>query len=215
MSYPQQGGYGAPPPGYPPPGGGYGPYPPPRRRSTGAIVGFVGVVVVAVVAVVLAVVLTGGDDGKATAGGTGSVHTSGAALPGGSNGGSQHGGTDSSGSNDGGSDEGSDGGSDGGDGGTGDGGPSPEAMADEVVRVVEQHDTETIRRYACTEQEAADLYSELSRYDGIQLSATVNDVQKSGDTAQASITMSAGGHSEDFTVEMAKNDGGLWCVTGI
>lgn len=45
--------------------------------------------------------------------------------------------------------------------------------------------------------------------------AAVNDVTKSGDTAQASITMSAAGQSEDFTVEMAKNDGGRWCGTGI
>jgi hypothetical protein len=88
-------------------------------------------------------------------------------------------------------------------------------MADEVVRVVEQHDTDTIRRYACTEQQAGDLYSELARLDGVQVSAEVTDVRTSGDTAQASVTMSAAGQSEDFTVEMAQNDDGLWCVTGI
>ena len=204
MSYPQQGGYGAPPPpGYPPPGGGgYGQYPPPRRSNTGAIVGFASVVVVAVVAVVLVIVLTGGDDDKKTASDAGSVSTPAATVPGGS---------DSGGSDPSGSDSGSDGGSS----GSGDGGPSPEAMADEVVRIVEQHDTDTIRRYACTEQEAADLYSELARLDGVQVSAEVTDVQKSGDTAQASITMSAAGQTEDFTAEMAKNDDGLWCVTGI
>jgi hypothetical protein len=170
VSYPQQGGYGAPPPGYLPPPGMYPQ--PPRKNNTGLIVGVVSVVVVALVAVVLLMVLTGGVDVKDTA-------------------------SDSSG------------------GGSGDGGPSPEAMADEVVRIIEQHDTDTVRRYACTEQEADDLYSELARLDGVQISAEVNDVTKSGDTAQASITMSAGGQSDDFTVEMAKNDGGLWCVTGI
>lgn len=212
MSYPQQGGYYAPPPAYPPPGGGgYGP-PPPRRNNTALIVGVVAVVVVAIVAVVLVVVLTGGDDDKDTAGGNGSLPAPGAVVPGGSG----SGGSDSGGSGSGGSDSGgSDSGSDGGDSKSGDGGPSPEAMADEVVRVVEQHDTDTIRRYACTEQEADDLYSELARLDGVEVSATVNDVEKSGDTAQASITMSAGGQSEDFTVEMAHNDDGLWCVTGI
>ena len=164
------------------------------------IVGFVGVVVVAIVAVVLAVALTGSDENEETAGGAGGgrVPAPAATLPG-----------DSGGS---GSDSGSDGG---GDGGSGDGGPSPEAMADEVVRVVEQHETGTIRRYACTEQEAADLYSELARLDGLEISATVDDVRTSGDTAQAGITMSAAGQSEEFTVEMAKNDDGLWCVTGI
>jgi hypothetical protein len=208
VSYPQQGGYGAPPPpGYPPPGGGgYGQYPPPRRNNTGAIVGFAAVVVVAVVAVVLVIVLTGGDDDKNdtnTASDSGSVSTPAATVPGGSDpSGSDSGGSDSSGS-------------DGGESGSGDGGPSPEAMADEVVRIVEQHDTDTIRRYACTEQEAADLYSELARLDGVEVSAEVTDVRKSGDTAQASITMSAAGQTEDFTAEMAKNDDGLWCVTGI
>jgi hypothetical protein len=206
LSYPQQGGYGPPTPGYPPPGPGgygpYGPYPPPKK-NTGAIVAFAGVVVVAVVAVVLVIVLTGGDDDKETASGGNesasgneSVSTPAFTEPGDP-------------------DSGDSSGSDGGDSGSGDGGPSPEAMADEVARVVEQHDTGTIRRYACTEEQAADLYSELARLDGVQVSATVNDVQKSGDTAQASITMSAGGQSEDFTVEMAKNDDNLWCVTGI
>lgn len=195
MSYPPQG-YGPPPPGYPPPGpGGYGPYPPgppPRRNNTGVIVGFVGIVVVAILAVVLAVVLTGGGD-KETASGTQGTTESGSDSESGS-----------------GSDSDSSSGS-----GSGDGGPSPEAMADEVVRVVEHHETETIRRYACTEQEAADLYGELARLDGVEVSASVTGVRKSGDTAQASIKMTAGGQSEDFTVEMARNDAGLWCVTGI
>jgi hypothetical protein len=172
------------------------------------IVGFAAVVVVAIVAVVLVIVLTGGDDDKDTASDNGSLPAPGAVVPGPGSGGSD------SGSDSGGSDTGSDSG-DSGDSGSGDGGPSPEAMADEVVRVVEQHDTETIRRYACTEQQADDLYSELARLDGVQISATVTDVQTSGDTAQASITMSAAGQSEDFTVEMAHNDDGLWCVTGI
>jgi hypothetical protein len=212
VSYPQQGGYGAPPPGYPPPPGMYPQ--PPRKNNTGLIVGLVSVVVVALVAVVLVVVLTGGDDDKDTAsGGLGdaTVQVPGPNLPKGSGGAGSDGGSGSSG--DSGSSDDSGGDSSG--GGSGDGGPSPEAMADEVVRVVVQHDTETIRRYACTEQEADDLYSELARLDGVQVSAEVNDVNESGDTAQASITMSAGGQSEDFTVEMAKNDGGLWCVTGI
>ena len=207
MSYPQHGGYGAPPPGYPPPGM----YPPPKKSNTGVIVGVVGAAVAVVLAVVLVVVLTGGDDDKDTASGGLPDPTAvapGPNLPKGSGGGSDEG-SDSSGSDSGSDSDG------GGSGGSGDGGPSPEAMADEVVRVVEQHETETIRRYACTEQQAADLYSELARLDGVEIDAEVNDVQKSGDTAQASITMSAAGQSEDFTVEMAKNDDGLWCVTGI
>jgi hypothetical protein len=181
--------------------------PPPRKNNTGLIVGVLGVVVAAVVAVVLVVVLTGGDDDKDTAsGGLGdeTAQVPGPNLPNGSGGDGSDGSSDSS------DDSGDSSG-----GGSGDGGPSPEAMADEVVRIAEQHDTDTIRRYACTEQQAGDLYSELARLDGVQISAEVNDVTKSGDTAQASITMSAGGHSEDFTVEMAKNDGGRWCVTGI
>jgi hypothetical protein len=175
--------------------------PPPPKNNTGLIVGIVGVVVAAVVAVVLVIVLTGDDDDKKTAGGDETVQVPGQGLPKGS------------GDSDGGS--GDDDSDSGGGSGSGDGGPSPEAMADEVVRIVEQHDTDTIRRYACTEQQAGDMYSELARFDGIDIEAEVNDVTKSGDTAQASITMSAAGQSDDFTVEMAKNDDGLWCVTGI
>jgi hypothetical protein len=181
------------------------------------IVGIAAVVVVAIVAVVLAVVLAGGDDdSKDTASGTGSAPGPAATVPGGSGpGGSGPGGSGSGDSS--GSDEGDSGSGDSGsgDGESGDGGPSPEAMADEVARVVEQHDSDAIQRYACTEQQAAELNSELARLDGIEISAEVTDVQTSGDTAQADITMSAAGQSENFTIEMAQNDDGLWCVTGI
>jgi hypothetical protein len=46
------------------------------------------------------------------------------------------------------------------------------------------------------------------------VTATVEDVQESGDTAQASIEMSMGGETEGFTAEMEK-DGDTWCVAGI
>ena len=170
-------------------------YPPPRKNNTGLIVGILGGVVVVVLAVVLVIVLANDDKGGAN-GLDNDTRPSGPGLPNGSAGDG-----DSSDDNSGGA--------------GGDGGPSPEAMADEVVRIVEQHDTETIRRYACTEQEAADLYHELARLDGVEIDAEVKDVTKSGNTAQASITMSAGGQTEEFTAEMMKNDGGLWCVTGI
>jgi hypothetical protein len=49
---------------------------------------------------------------------------------------------------------------------------------------------------------------------GLDASATVEDVQESGDTAQASIEILLGGQTEGFTVEMEK-DGDTWCASGI
>jgi hypothetical protein len=214
VTYPQQGGYGPPqggygpqpggypPPGYPPPGpGGYGQYPPPKKSNTGLIVGIVSAIVVVAVAVVLVVVLTNGDDDKDTAGdndsGSGeSVEIPGPNMP-------KPGGSGSdSGSDSGGSDSGS---------GSAD---SPQALADSVVDIIETQDAGAIDPLACNSNDAGELKSELSKLAGMDVSATVEDVQESGDTASASIKMRAGGQSEGFTVEMAKQDGS-WCASGI
>jgi len=199
---PQQGGYpppGYPPPGYPPPGpGGYGQYPPPKKNNTGLIVGIASAVVVVVVAVVLVIVLTGDDDkdtaGKDTAGGNGeSVEVPGPNMP-------KPGGSGDSGS-----------GSDSGSGGSGE---TPQSLADAVVDIIETQDADAIDPLACTSGDADELKSELSKLEGMDVSATVEDVQESGDTAQASIQMQAGGQSEGFTIEMAKQNDS-WCASGI
>lgn len=217
MTYPQQGGYGppqgggyGPPPppqgggyGYPPPGpGGYGHYPPPKKNNTGLIVGVVGVVVVAVVALVLVLVLTGDDDDSPSkAGGGDTSEDSGLpnGIPGPNGGGS---GSDSEGDSGGGS------GSSGGDA------SSPEALADVAVEVIETQDEDLIDEYACSSSAASQLKSELTLLQGMDASATVEDVQESGDTAQAMIEVTVQGESEGFTVEMEK-DGAAWCVSGI
>jgi hypothetical protein len=231
VSYPQQGGYGPPqgggygpqppqgggygPPtqqgyGYPPPGPGgygYGHYPPPRKNSTGLIVGIAAAVVVVVVAVVLVIVLTGDDsDGGNTAA---DKSTSGDSnlpngIPGPNGGGS--GGGDSGDSDSGDSDSGSS--------GSTSASGSPEALADIVVDVVENQDEDLIDQHSCTSSAAAQLKSELSQVAGMDVSATVEDVQETGDTAQASIQLSLDGQTEGFTVEMEK-DGDAWCVSGI
>ena len=219
MSYPQQGGYGppqgggyGPPPGggygppqgygYPPPGpGGYGPYPPPRKNNTGLIVGITGAVVAVVVALVLVLVLTGDDDEPSQANGDGGTSED-SNLPGGI-----------PGPNGGGSGSGG-GGAEGGGASASEGAATAQGLADLVVEVVETQDEELIDQYACTSSGADQLKSELSQLAGTSVSATVDDVQESGDTAQAMIEISLGGETESFTAEMEK-DGDTWCVSGI
>ncbi|GAB1508536.1 hypothetical protein [Actinophytocola sp. KF-1] len=229
MSYPQQGGYGPPqgggygppqgggygppqgggygPPqggyGYPPPGpGGYGQYPPPRKNNTGLIVGITGAVVAVVVALVLVLVLTGDDDEPSKAGGDGGTSED-SNLPGGI-----------PGPNAGGSGESGDSDNGGGSSGSSGGASTPEDLADLVVQVVETQDEDLIDEYSCTSSGADQLKQELAQIAGMDVSATVDDVQESGDTAQATISVSLGGESETFTAEMEK-DGDDWCVSGI
>lgn len=220
VSYPQQGGYGPPqgggygPPqggGYPPQGGGYGPpqqpqgygypqgygqYPPPRKNNTGLIVGITGVVVAAVVTLVLVLALNGDDDKPSQAGDGTSQDSN---LPNGV-----------PGPNAGGSGDSGNGGSSGSSGGA----STPEDLADVVVQVVETQDEDLIDQYACSSSGADQLKQELSQIAGMQVSASVEDVQESGDTAQASIEVSFSGESQSFTAEMEK-DGDNWCVSGI
>ena len=220
MSYPQQGGYGPPqgggygqpqgggygPPqghGYPPPGpGGYGQYPPPRKNNTGLILGITGAVVVAVVALVLVLVLTGDDEPSRANGDTGTSEDSNLpnGIPGPNAGGSDAGESDSGG---------------GSGGGSSSGGVSTAAdLADIVVEVIETQDEDLVDEYACSSSAASQLKSELSLLAGMDVSATLDDVQESGDTAQASIDIDLGGETESITAEMEK-DGDAWCVSGI
>ncbi|MDQ3787133.1 MAG: hypothetical protein M3422_07815 [Actinomycetota bacterium] len=225
MSYPQQGGYGPPqgggygqpqggygPPqgyGYPPPGpGGYGQYPPPRKNNTGLILGITGAVVAVVVALVLVLVLTGDDDEPSRA--NGDTGTSGDSnlpngVPGPNAGGSGPGASRAGDSDSGG----------GSGGGSSSGGVSTAAdLADIVVEVIETQDEDLIDEHACSSSAASQLRSELSLLAGMDVSATVEDVQESGDTAQASIDIDLGGTTESITAEMEK-DGDAWCVSGI
>ncbi|MFC4853312.1 hypothetical protein [Actinophytocola glycyrrhizae] len=207
---PQGGGYGPPPPpqgpgyGYPPPGpGGYGQYPPPRKSNTGLIVGVVGVVAAAVVALVLVLVLTGDDDDPSPNAGGDTSEDSGLpnGLPGPNGSGS---GEDSGGSSGGGSGSSSGGGD----------ASSPEGLATIAVEVIETQDEDLIDEYACSSGAASQLKAEMTQLAGLDVSADIHDVQESGDTARATIEMSLGSETEQFTVEMEK-DGDTWCVSGI
>jgi len=200
---PQGGGYGQPPQGggygYPPPGpGGYGQYPPPRKNNTGLIVGVVGVAVVAVVALVLVLVLTGDDDDSSSKSG-GDTTSEDSGLPNGipgPNGGDSGGGS-------------------GGGGGGSDGGPTPEALADLVVEVIETQDEDLVDEYACSSSDASRMKSDLARLEGFNASGSVEDVQESGDTAEATIALTVSGQSEASLVAEMENDGDAWCVSGI
>ncbi|MGB3440549.1 MAG: hypothetical protein WBA97_17520 [Actinophytocola sp.] len=198
MTYPQQqGGYGPPPPpgggyGYPPPvPGGFGQYPPPRKNNTGLIVGVVGIVMVAVVALVLVLVLTGDDD-SSTADGSDTSEESGPpnGIPG----------------------------PNGGDSGDGDdpgGASSPEILADLAVEVIETQDADLIDEHACSSGDASRMKSDLARLKGLDAAATLDDIQESGDTAQATVVVLVGGEPEAvLTVDM-DNNSDTWCVSGI
>jgi hypothetical protein len=165
-------------------------------------------VVVAVVALVLVLVLTGDDDDPPSNAGNDTSEDSG--LPGGipgPNGGGSGGDSGDSGSGDSGS------GDSGGSSSSGDA-SSPEALADVAVEVIETQDEDLIDQYACSSSAADELKLEMAQLQGLNASATVEDVQEAGDTAQATIDVTVGGQSEGFTVEMEK-DGDAWCVAGI
>jgi hypothetical protein len=87
-------------------------------------------------------------------------------------------------------------------------------ISDVIVEVIETQDEDLIDEHACSGSAASQLTSELCQLAGMAVSATVGDVQESGDTAQASIEMSLGGQTEGFTAEMEK-DGDAWCVSEI
>jgi hypothetical protein len=200
---PQQGGYGPPPPGYPPQGG-YGHYPPgPPKNNTGMIVGIVVAVVAVIAAVVLVIVLNGGDDdpknkagdgGTSDGGGNPPVEIPGPNMPG----------------------EGGDSDSDSGDSGNSGGSSSPEEVADAAATVIETQDTSLVDQLACTSAQAEELKAQMSELPpGMEIQATATDVQTSGNTASATIELTAEGASDSFTLEMESPDGDTWCVSGI
>ena len=158
-------------------------------------------------ALVLVLTLTGNDDSQKAGGDGGTSEDSG--LPGGVPGPNGSGSGEDSG------DSPAAGDSSGGGGRGGSGGVSTlEGLADLVVEVGETQDEDLIDEHACSSGDAAQLKSELSQLAGVDVSATVEDVRESGDTAQASIEMSLSGQTEGFTAEMEK-DGGAWCVSEI
>lgn len=201
---PQQGGYGPPPPGYPPQGG-YGGYPPgPPKNNTGMIVGVLVAVVAVVAAVVLVIVLNSGDDdpknkagdsGNSDGGGNPQVEIPGPNMPG----------------------EGGDSGDSGsGDSGNSAGSSSPEEVADAAATIIETNDTDLVDDLACTSAQAEELKAQMGELPpGMGIEATATDVQTSGNTASATIELTAEGASDSFTLEMESPDGDTWCVSGI
>lgn len=215
MSYPQQGGYGPPqggpgpqqgygppPPGYPPQGG-YGQYPPgPPKNNTGMIVGIVVALVAVIAAVVLVIVLNRGDDdpqnkagdgGTSDGGGNPQVEIPDPDMPG----------------------EGGDSGSDSGDSGNSGGSSSPEEVADAAATAIETQDTSLVDQFACTSAQAEELKAQMAQIAGMEVEAAASDVQTTGNTASATIELTAEGASDSFTLEMESPDGNTWCVSGI
>lgn len=97
----------------------------------------------------------------------------------------------------------------------GDGTSSPEALAGLAVEVIETQDGDLIEEHACTAADARRMKTDLTRLDGLDASATLDDVRESGDRAQAVVEVSIGGEAEAvLTVDM-ETDGDTWCVSGI
>ncbi len=83
------------------------------------------------------------------------------------------------------------------------------------MRIVEEQDAGAIDDLACGTTEAGELQAALGQLAGIDgISAEVTDVSEAGDTASATIEMTAGGENETFTLEMENQDG-TWCASGI
>ncbi|OLF10159.1 hypothetical protein BLA60_17080 [Actinophytocola xinjiangensis] len=169
------------------------------------IAAFVGVVVVAAVTVVLVLTL-GGDDDDSTAdggGGGGDTTSEGSDLPNGlpgPNGGGSGGSGDSGGGS----------GSSGGSGGD----ASPDQLAELVVEVIETRDEDIIDEHACSPGDADRMKSDLAQLQGMDASASVDDVQEAGDVARAMIELSMSGEGTATIVAEMENDDG-WCVSAI
>jgi hypothetical protein len=224
MSYPQgpqyggypqqQGGYPQQPPsgqfpqqgypqGYPQQQGGYPqqqpPYPPgpPRKNNNGLVIALAAVAAAAIIGLVVVLIVSGGDDDSSAGGSptTGVKPPAGApevTIPGPN-------GSKPTGSSGGGSSSG--------------GSSSPQALADAAASIIESRNMSGIDPLACSSTAATGLKRELSRVPA-GVSVTVDDVNESGSTAQAKLTMKMGGQTEGFTMEMRKS-GSKWCASGI
>jgi hypothetical protein len=168
------------------------------------IVGVLVAVVAVVAAVVLVIVLNSGDDdpknkagdsGNSDGGGNPQVEIPGPNMPG----------------------EGGDSGDSGsGDSGNSAGSSSPEEVADAAATIIETNDTDLVDDLACTSAQAEELKAQMGELPpGMGIEATATDVQTSGNTASATIELTAEGASDSFTLEMESPDGDTWCVSGI
>jgi hypothetical protein len=200
VSYQQQGPYyGQQQGGYPQYPGG----PPPRKNNTALLVAFGGVAVASVIALVLVLVL--GKDGDSSGGGNGN-----SALPG------KHGagtievsvpaGAAPSGAAPSGAAP-SGGGSSGGGGGARD-------LAERTAKAFEHLSSSEINQVSCSSSVGTELSGPITKLPAsAQISVSVKDVQESGSSAQARMSMTISGRTADFSLQMKKSSS--WCVSGV
>jgi hypothetical protein len=207
---PQQGGYPQQPPsgafpqqgypqGYPQQPGGYPqpPYPPgpPRKNNNGLVIALAAVAAAAIIGLVVVLIVSGGDgdDSAGTSPTGGDKPPAGApdvTIPG-PNGSKPTGGGSGSGS----------------------GSTSARALSEAAVTIMESRDFDEIDRLACSSTSASDLKKDLNRLPP-GASVSLDDVQESGSTAQATITVTVSGRPQKITMEMRKS-GSKWCASGI
>ncbi|MFC0114955.1 hypothetical protein [Kibdelosporangium aridum] len=191
--YPQQQGY-PPQPGYPPQ------YPPPQKNNNALVIVLAGVAAAAVIALVLVLVLSGKDDE-----GSGAPASSQEARPPGAPEVSIPGPNASRPNRPSGNNRPSS--------GSGTGAPSADALARTAADAITRRSTREVDMFACTSTAASELKREMSRLPAGS-TATVEDVQESGSTAQARIKLDMSGQTQTITLEMRESNS-KWCASGI
>ena len=190
MSYQQQGPYyGQQQGGYPQYPGG----PPPRKNNTALLVAFGGVALASVIALVLVLVLGkdgdsgGGNDNSALPGkhGAGTIEVSvpAGAAPSGS-------------------------------GGSSSGSGGARELAERTAKAFEHLSSSEINQVSCSSSVGTELSGPITKLPAsAQISVSVKDVQESGSSAQARMSMTISGRSADFSLRMKKSSS--WCVSGV
>jgi hypothetical protein len=206
--YPQQPPSGAfPQQGYPQQPGGYpqAPYPPPRRNNNGLVIALAGVAAAAIIALVVVLIVSGSDDDSDSASDSGATTSSDENKPPGApdvtipgpnsrqTGGSRP--------------------TSGGGSGSGGGASSARELAEKAVSIMERGAADEIAPLACSSTAARDLQRDLDTLPPGS-SVSLGDVQESGSTAQATMTVTVSGRNQTITMEMRKS-GSKWCASGI
>ncbi|MFD1049242.1 hypothetical protein ACFQ1S_28745, partial [Kibdelosporangium lantanae] len=96
----------------------------------------------------------------------------------------------------------------------GSGGGGARDLAERTAKAFEHGSTSEINEISCSASVGTELSGPLTKLPpGSRVSVSVKDVQESGSTAQALMSMTISGRSADFSLRMRKSSG--WCVSGV
>jgi len=102
---------------------------------------------------------------------------------------------------------------------SGSGGSSSESggardLAERTAKAFEHMSSSEINQVSCSSSVGTELGGPITKLPaGSQISVSVKDVQESGSSAQARMSMTVSGRSADFNLQMKKSSS--WCVSGV